>query len=69
MSIEKTTKLISTRNEENANLLLRVGWTLLLVADRQEGAHQWLYYQFGWQRAGEPPEVTFTGVEPGPDPF
>jgi hypothetical protein len=32
MSIDKTTQLISTRNEENSNLLLRVGWTLLLVA-------------------------------------
>lgn len=54
MSIDKTTKLTSTRSEENANLLLRVGWTLLLVADRQEGAYQWLLYQFGWQREGEP---------------
>ncbi|MGY2257941.1 hypothetical protein [Pseudomonas sp. SDO55104_S430] len=61
--------MISTRNEENANLLLQVGWTLLLIADRQEGAHQWLLYQFGWQREGEPPEITFTGVEGGPDPF
>lgn len=50
MSIEKTRTLISTTSEENANLLLRVGWTLLLVADRHEGNHQWLLYQFGWQR-------------------
>jgi hypothetical protein len=69
MSIDNTTQLISTRNEENANLLLRVGWTLLLVADRQEGAYQWLHYQFGWQRTGEPPEITLTGVEGSPDPF
>jgi hypothetical protein len=58
MSIDKTTKLTSTRSEENANLLLRVGWTLLLVAGRREGAYQWLLYQFGWQREGEPPEIT-----------
>lgn len=69
MSIDKTTKLTSTRSEENANLLLRVGWTILLIADRQEGTYQWLHYQFGWQREGEPPEITFTGVEVGPDPF
>lgn len=35
--IEKTIRLISTRSEVNANLLLAAGWTLLLVADRQEG--------------------------------
>lgn len=69
MSIDKTTKLTSTRSEENANLLLQIGWTLLLVVDRREGAYQWLLYQFGWQREGEPPEITFTGVEGGPDPF
>lgn len=69
MSIDKTKKLISTRSEENANLLLRAGWTLLCIADRQEGASQWLLYQFGWQRKGEPPELRFTGVEGGPDPF
>jgi len=69
MSIGETTKLISTRSEENANLLLRAGWTLLLIADRQEDGYQWLLYQFGWQQDGEPPEITFTGVEGGPDPF
>jgi hypothetical protein len=53
----------------NANLLLQVGWTLLLVADRHEGTHQWLLYQFGWQREDDPTEVTFTGVESGRDPF
>lgn len=37
MSIDKTTQLISTRNEENANPLLRVGWTLLLIVDRKKG--------------------------------
>jgi hypothetical protein len=69
MSIDKTTKLISTRSEENANLRLPIGWTLLLVADHKEGAYQWLLYQFGRQREGEPPEITFTGVEGGPDQF
>lgn len=69
MSIEKTRQLISTTNEENANLLLKVGWTLLLVVDRNEGAHQWLVYQFGWQRGDEPSEISFTGCEAGPDPF
>lgn len=69
MSIGETTKLISTRSEENANLLLRAGWTLLLIADRQEEGYQWLLYQFGWQQDGEPPESAFTGVEGGPDPF
>ncbi|PHN27125.1 hypothetical protein [Pseudomonas sp. ICMP 561] len=69
MSIDKTTQLISTRSEINANLLLRAGWTLLLVADRQEGEHQWLLYQFGWQQEHDPVEVTFTGIEGGPDPF
>jgi hypothetical protein len=39
MSIEKTTRLISTRSEVNANTLLRAGWTLLLVADRREGEY------------------------------
>jgi hypothetical protein len=69
MNIKKTRKLISTTSEENANLLLRVGWTLLLVADRHEGNNQWLLYQFGWQREDNPPEVKFVGVEGGPDPF
>lgn len=69
MSIDETTRLISTRSEENANRLLRAGWTLLFIADRQEGAYQWLHYQFGWQREGEPSEITFTGIEGGPDPF
>lgn len=69
MSIYRTRKLISTRSEENANLLLRVGWTLLFIADRRDGADQWLLYQFGWQREGDPPEITFSGVEGGPDPF
>ncbi|WP_410480349.1 hypothetical protein [Pseudomonas sp. DCA-1] len=69
MTIAQTKKLISTRSEENANRLLSAGWTLLLVADRSEGKHQWLVYQLGWQREGEPADITFTGVEPGPDPF
>ncbi|WP_019437761.1 hypothetical protein [Pseudomonas putida] len=42
MSIEKTKRLISTRSEVNANLLLTAGWTLLLVVDRQEGEYQWV---------------------------
>ncbi|MFJ5235190.1 hypothetical protein ACIP86_00285 [Pseudomonas neuropathica] len=42
MSIDKATELVTTRSEENTNLRLRVGWTPLLVADRQEGACQWL---------------------------
>ncbi|QHF00515.1 hypothetical protein LCG56_27420 (plasmid) [Pseudomonas cannabina pv. alisalensis] len=69
MSIDKTTRLISTRSEINANLLLRAGWTLLLVADRREGEYQWLLYQLGWQHEHDPVEVLFTGVERGPDPF
>lgn len=69
MTIDQTKRLMSTRSEENANLLLRAGWTLLLVADRQEGKHQWVVYQLAWQREGIPVEITFTGVEPGPDPF
>ncbi|KQN42147.1 hypothetical protein ASE98_13145 [Pseudomonas sp. Leaf48] len=69
MGIEQTRTLISTRSEENANRLLTAGWTLLLVADRCEGEHQWLVYQFAWQREGEPVEITFTGVEPGPEAF
>ncbi|MFV7430163.1 hypothetical protein ACNPNU_00725 [Pseudomonas shirazica] len=69
MSIDKTTRLISTRSEVNANQLLTAGWTLLLVADRQQGEHQWVQYVFGWQRETEPAEVTFHGFEDGPDPF
>ncbi len=69
MGIEQSKTLISTRSEENANRLLRAGWTLLLVADRCEGQHQWLLYQLAWQREGEPVEITFTGVEPGPEAF
>ncbi|WP_125919897.1 MULTISPECIES: hypothetical protein [Pseudomonas] len=69
VGIDQTKRLISTRSEENANRLLRAGWTLLLVADRREGEYQWLIYQLAWQRDGEPLEITFTGVEPGPDPF
>ncbi|KAA0943667.1 MULTISPECIES: hypothetical protein [Pseudomonas] len=69
MAIDQTKRLISTRSEENANQLLRAGWTLLLVADRKEGKHQWLVYQLAWQRESDPVEITFTGVEPGPDPF
>lgn len=69
VGIEQTKRLISTRSEENANRLLMAGWTLLLVADRCEGKHQWLFYQLAWQHEGEPVEITFTGVEPGPDPF
>lgn len=69
MGIEQTKTLISTRSEENANRLLRAGWTLLLVADRSEGQQQWLLYQLAWQCEGEPVEITFTGVEPGPDAF
>ena len=69
MAIDQTKRLISTRSEENANQLLRAGWTLLLVADRKEGTHQWLVYQLAWQRESDPVEITFTGVEPGPDPF
>lgn len=69
MTIGKTSRLISTGSEENANRLLKAGWTLLLVADRKDGNHQWLIYQFGWQREGDPAEITFIGIEPGPDPF
>ncbi|MNI90650.1 hypothetical protein D3C76_1665010 [compost metagenome] len=69
MGIEQTKTLISTESEENANRLLRAGWTLLLVADRREGGYQWLIYQLAWQREGEPAEITFTGVEPGPEAF
>ncbi|KGS14569.1 hypothetical protein [Pseudomonas coronafaciens] len=69
MSIDKTTRLMTTRSEVNANLLLKAGWTLLLVADRREGEYQWFDYQLGWQHPEEPPEIRFTGVEGGPDPF
>ena len=47
VGIEKTTRLISTRSEVNANLLLIAGWTLLLVADRKEGEYQWVQYKIG----------------------
>lgn len=33
------------------------------------GKHQWLVYQVAWQREGEPVEITFTGVELGPEAF
>ena len=69
MGIEKTTRLISVRSEVNANLLLTAGWTLLLVADRQEGEYQWVQYQFGWQHESEPRDIAFTGVEDGPPAF
>lgn len=69
VGIEKTKRLISTRSELNANLLLSAGWTLLLVADRQEGEYQWVQYQFGWQHESEPKDITFTGVEDGPPAF
>ncbi len=69
VGIEKTTRLISTRSEVNANLLLTAGWTLLLVADPQEGEYQWVQYQFGWQHEGEPRDIAFTGVEDGPPEF
>jgi hypothetical protein len=69
MNIDKTTRLIRTRSEENANLLLRVEWTILLIADSQEDAYLWLHYQFGWPREGELPELTVIGVEGGTDPF
>ncbi|MEZ1440874.1 hypothetical protein QVM41_31995 [Pseudomonas shirazica] len=69
MSIDKTTRLISTRSEVNANHLLTAGWTLLLVADRHQGEHQWVHFVFGWQHNSEPREITFHGVEDGPDPF
>jgi hypothetical protein len=68
MNIDKTTRLISTRSEMNANQLLTAGWTLLLVADQQQGEHQWQYV-FGWQRETEPAEITFHGFEDGPDPI
>lgn len=69
MTIDRTRRLISTGSEENANLLLAAGWKLLLIADRKQDTHQWLVYQFGWQRDEDPVDVTFTGVEPWPDPF
>ncbi|WP_213879543.1 hypothetical protein [Pseudomonas sp. dw_358] len=69
LDIVKTTRLTRTTSEEKANRLLSTGWTLLLVADRREGEHQWLLYQLGWQQPGEPPEITFSGVEEGPDLF
>jgi hypothetical protein len=57
VGVEQTTKLISTRSEKNTNQLLGAGWTLLSIADRSEGEHQWLHYQFGWQHESEPPEM------------
>ncbi|WP_177454487.1 hypothetical protein [Pseudomonas sp. Irchel 3E13] len=69
MSIEKTTRIISTRSEENANQLLSAGWALLLVADRHQDQYQWVLYVLGWQHETEPREITFHGVEDGPDPF
>jgi hypothetical protein len=62
LSIDETTRLITTRSEVNANLLLKTGWTLLLVADRREGEYQWFDYQLCWQHPEEPPEIRFTGV-------
>lgn len=69
MSIERTRKLRSTSSEENANRLLMAGWTLLLVADRFEGKHQWVLYLLAWQHNDEPLDITLTGVEQVPDPF
>jgi hypothetical protein len=50
------------------NRLLRAGWNLF-VADRREGEHQWLHYQLALQREDDPMEITFTGIEPGPNAF
>lgn len=43
MSIDRTTRLISTRSEVSANQMLTAGWTLLRVADRHQGEHQCFY--------------------------
>lgn len=56
--LELVTHLISTGSENEANRLLQVGWTLLMISDGQEEDRQSLTYHLGWQQEGEPPKIT-----------
>ncbi|MGY2182349.1 hypothetical protein [Pseudomonas agarici] len=62
--IEETRSITSTGSEINANILLKAGWTLLLVANRENRDMKWAHFVFGWQMPQDPPEVRFSGVEP-----
>jgi hypothetical protein len=65
--IEETKEITSTGSEINANILLRGGWTLLLVSNRQNSELQWTHFVFGWQQDSSPPTLNFSGVEPTAD--
>ncbi|MFL1490011.1 hypothetical protein [Pseudomonas antarctica] len=65
--IEETRFITSTGSEINANLLLKTGWTLLLVADRENREMRWVHFVFGWQTLQDPPELNFSGIEPTTD--
>lgn len=62
--IEETREVTSTGSEINANILLRGGWTLLLVSNRKNKDMQWTHFVFSWQVETPPPVLLFTGVEP-----
>lgn len=62
--IEETKIITSTGSEDNANILLKAGWTLLMVTERESNDTKWTHFVFGWQMQKAPPELRFTGVEP-----
>lgn len=62
--IGETRSITSTGSEINANILLKAGWTLLLVTDRENRDMKWAHFVFGWQMPQDPPELRFPGVEP-----
>lgn len=62
--IEETKLITSTGSEDNANILLKAGWTLLMVSERQANEIKWTHFVFGWQMQQPPPELRFTGIEP-----
>lgn len=62
--IEETRSITSTGSEINANILLKAGWTLLLLAERENRDMKWAHFVFGWQADTLPPTLNFPGVEP-----
>jgi hypothetical protein len=66
MTVEETTKLTSTNEENRANQLITEGWTLLLLQPIISDGDHFVRYHLGWQKNAEnKPVPSLSSMIPG----